>query len=144
MLLPYLYSKRGAVTPPVYVETEVVLPHKEPRTITQSNDNILYLTGLKASGQIDIAMGDNLILDQCRVRDGLVDDAKIIASGQDYREQTIHITGGLPTMPGLEGLIMPQINGHTIDSVQAIDHQPTESVDTTTNSTTPGPGSDNQ
>jgi hypothetical protein len=46
-------------------------------------------------------------------------------------------------MPGLEGLIMPQINGHTIDSIQAIDHQPSESkpTDSVDHGTTPkGPG----
>jgi hypothetical protein len=123
-LLPYLYSKRGAVTPPNYLDAEVKPPHPSPVTITQSNENILYLTGLKASGQIDLLWGDNLIADQCRVRDGLIDDQKLIAAGRDYGDQHILITGGLPELPGTE-VIMPQINGHMID---AIEHQPTESV----------------
>jgi hypothetical protein len=139
MLLPYKYSKTQPSPALVYVEQEVQLPHPSPRTITQSNENILYLSGLKATGQIDLEWGNNLINDQRIVRDGLIDDAKIIASGQDYRDQTIHITGGLPTMPGLEGLIMPQINGHTIESVQAIDHQPSESVPNNTTSEDPKP-----
>jgi hypothetical protein len=130
MLLPYLYSKRGATAEPparIFIEHEVVLPHAEPRTITQSNENILFLSRAKASAQIDQEWGDNLIADQCRVRDGLIDDAKLLAVGRDFADQHITITGGLPELPGTE-VIMPQLNGHTIDHVQ-IETKPNDSTD---------------
>src|SRR6516162_5268588 len=63
LLMPYKYSKPQSTPPRIYIEDQVTLPHAEPRTITQSNENILYLSNLKASGQIDLAFGDNLIMD---------------------------------------------------------------------------------
>jgi hypothetical protein len=30
----------------------------------------------------------------------------------EQQDQRIVIQGGLPTMPGLEGVVMPQLNGH--------------------------------
>jgi hypothetical protein len=142
LLLPYKYSKPQASPPKIYVDEQIKLPHISPKTISQSNENILYLSELKATGQIDLHMGDNLIMDQCRVRDGLIDDAKLLAANGGSGDQHIVITGGLPQLPGCENLIMPQINGHVIDSV-AIESRPQAqkpgSTDHNTRSEDPGP-----
>jgi hypothetical protein len=126
MLLPYLYSKRGATAEPpalVFVEQQVKLPHPDPKTITHSRENIAYLTELKAQGQIDLVAGDNLIADQYKILSALVDEAKIAIQGGEQGEQVIRIEGGLPTMPGLEELIMPKLNGHSLE-LQAIESEP--------------------
>jgi hypothetical protein len=126
MQLPYLYSKRGATAEPparVYLETELRLPHPDPRSIAQGRDNIVYLSNLKATGQIDQAWGDNLIADQYKILSALVDEAKIAIQGGEQGEQVIRIEGGLPTMPGLEELIMPKLNGHSLE-LQAIESEP--------------------
>jgi hypothetical protein len=124
MLMPYKYAKRGSTAEPIpriYIESELKLPHPEPRSIAQSRDNIIYLSGLKAIGQIDQAWGDNLIADQYKILSALVDEAKIAIQGGEQGEQVIRIEGGLPVMPGLEELIMPRINGHV---GPAIEHSP--------------------
>jgi hypothetical protein len=133
-LLPYLYPKRGPVPTPLYLDEPIVLPHPDPKTISQSNANILYLSNLKAQGRIDRDWGDNLIVDQCRVRDGLIDDAKLIQAGSDHADQTIRIEGGLPTLPGTN-INMPVINGHTIGAILG----PVTDSDATNSTETPGP-----
>jgi hypothetical protein len=115
MLMPYFYNKRGTLTPPperVYLEADLQLPHPDPRNIAQARDNIIYLSNLKSTGQIDLLWGDNLIADQYKILSALVDEAKIAIQGGEQGDQVIRIEGGLPVMPGLEQLIMPQINGH--------------------------------
>jgi len=132
-LLPYLYPKRGASPEPpavLILEADIKLPHPDPRTIPHSRDNIIYLSNLKAQGQIDQAWGDNLIADQYKILSALVDEAKIAIQGGEQGEQIIRIEGGMPTLPGCENLIMPQLNGHKSLELQAIQHeaQPNDSV----------------
>jgi hypothetical protein len=114
-LLPYLYPKRGAITEPYrdFIEHPITFPHPDPKTIQQSNENILFISNLKGQGQIDQAWGDNLIADQCRVRDGLIDEAKLLAAQGPTGDMTIHIEGGLPTLPGTN-IAMPLANGHEL------------------------------
>jgi hypothetical protein len=38
----------------------------------------------------------------------------------EVRPQQIQIVGGLPTPPGCENLIMPDINGHQIDAIESV------------------------
>jgi hypothetical protein len=121
MLAPYLHSKLGAVAAPpipIFIENQINIPHVEPKTITQSNENILYLTNLKAIGKLDLAWGDSLIADQCRVRDGLIDDAKLAIQGHEQGDQVIRIEGGMPALPGTD-IIMPAINGREYDILSA-------------------------
>jgi hypothetical protein len=125
LLMPYKYSKMGTTSVPVplvFIEQKINL--QRPTTIAQARDNIAYLTELKATGQIDQAWGDNLIADQYKILSALVDEAKIAIQGGEQGEQVIRIQGGLPTMPGLESLIMPQLNGHKSLELQAIEHGP--------------------
>jgi hypothetical protein len=115
MLAPYLHSKLGATPAPppkIYLETQILLPCPSPKTIEQVNANIWYLTQLKLTGQLDREWGDNLIADQAKIANNLIDEAKLIAAQGDTRYQVIHITGGLPALPGTD-ITMPQLNGHT-------------------------------
>jgi hypothetical protein len=76
------------------------------------------LSRAKAQGQIDQAWGDNLIADQCRVRDGLIDDAKLIAAGRDYGPQVITFAGGGPPGSNVlshDGAGLAQLPGTNID-----------------------------
>ena len=41
-------------------------------------------------------------------------------AGSTEHEQRIVISGGLPTMPGLEGVLMPQLNGHATNGHAAL------------------------
>ena len=60
-LLPYKHSKCGATPAPRYISEPVVLPHPRPQTLEQINEDISFLTDLKATGQIDIDIADFLI-----------------------------------------------------------------------------------
>jgi hypothetical protein len=111
----------------VFIEQQVSL--QRPKSISEARDNIAYLSELKATGQIDQAWGDNLIGDQYKILSALVDEAKIAIQGGEQGEQVIRIEGGLPTMPGLEELIMPQINGHHSLELQAIEAKPNDTTD---------------
>jgi hypothetical protein len=116
MLAPYLHSKNATkpIAPdPVYFEAEA-LPR--PRTIAQACDNIALLSEMKSTGKMDVATADSLINDQRIILNALVDEAKLLAAQGDLsQEQKIVITGGLPVMPGCENLIMPQLNGHSLE-----------------------------
>jgi hypothetical protein len=120
-LLPYLYPKRGPAPSLVYIDEPINLPHQDPRTLQQSNENILYITQLKAQGQIDFVAGDNLIADQLCVRDGLVDESKLALQGADTGDQVIRIIGGMSPLPGTD-VIMPDKqlhNGHQFETLPA-------------------------
>jgi hypothetical protein len=144
LLMSYKYSKPQATPSRIYVDEQIVLPHPDPRTITQSNENILYLSNLKAQGQIDLLWGDNLIADQCRVRDGLIDDAKLAIQGHEQGDQIIRIEGGLPALPGTN-VTMPHMihNGHQFETLPApapvIESTAPESVDHDTKDQGQGP-----
>jgi hypothetical protein len=156
MLMPYKYAKRGSVPERIYIESELYIPHPDPRTILQSNENILYLSRAKASGQIDLVWGESLIADQCRVRDGLIDDAKLITAGRDSGPQVITFTGGGSpgsTVLSPDGVGLAQLPGTNIDmrdtaygEWKANGHDPgviestaTESVDHDSKPADPGP-----
>jgi hypothetical protein len=120
MLAPYLHSKNATkpVAPdPVFFEYEVHPPWPEPTTIVQINSNIWYFHQLKITGQLPIDRADNLINDQRILGNNIIDHDKLVAArGDPTVEQKIIIEGGLPTLPGCEGVIMPlQLNGHTLE-----------------------------
>src|SRR6516165_11350039 len=106
MLAPYLHSKMGTTpvpAPPRYMEIQQQL--RKPKSIAEAYDNILYLSDLKAKGEIDIEAADSLIADQRVVLNAMVDEAKLLAAqGDPNTPQQIIITGGLPQLPGNENL----------------------------------------
>jgi hypothetical protein len=136
-LMPYYHSKLGA-TPippsPIYVQEAISLPR--PTNIQSAYENILKLSEMKASGQLDFVTADSLINDQRVVLNAMVDEAKlIVARGDPNAEQKIIIEGGLPTLPGCDNLIMPhQLNGNASDGLLPkqpviVDHSPTPPPD---------------
>jgi hypothetical protein len=114
-LLPYKYSKRGPVLSLRYIEEPLQIP--PPTSIAQARENIAFISNLKAQGRLDLDTADGLIADQKTAASILIEEAKLAAQGQGEGEQHIVISGGLPRMPGHEGLIMPgdapaRVNGH--------------------------------
>ena len=100
---------------PRYIDEPVQLP--EPVTIEQANKNIAYLSNLKAQGLIDLDFANSLIADNTTIANNLIaeEELKFKIYPPEERDQTLTIRGGLPTLPGCENLIMPQINGHATD-----------------------------
>ena len=122
---PYEQPKLLAVPDPVFLDTQIVLPRPEPSTIDQMNANIWHIHQLKLSGQIDREWGDNLINDQRALGNNIIDQNKLAAStGDTTGEQIIRIQGGLPTLPGCEALLMPQLNGNGHDPNGMLPPQP--------------------
>jgi len=135
-LLPYLYSKRGAVPTPRYIDEPIQLP--EPTTIEQANKNIAYISNLKSQGLIDLDFANSLIADNTTIANNLIaeEELKFKLYPPETRDTTIRIEGGLPQLPGCENLIMPQLNGHAtnghghaalaapVDAVPAIEAAP--------------------
>jgi hypothetical protein len=117
MLAPYLHSKMGLTPARIYLEHEVHLPHPSPSKLEEIRANITYLTNLKLSAKIDTASAGSLILDQRHLHDSIFEEMKLLYSQDVTPEVSIHITGGLTSLPGTD-IIMPQING-VIDAVVA-------------------------
>jgi hypothetical protein len=113
-LLPYLYPKRGAVPTSRYIDEPIQLP--EPTTIEQANKNIAYISNLKAQGLIDLDFANSLIADNTTIANNLIaeEELKFKLYPPEERDTVIKIQGGLPSLPGAENLIMPQLNGHIV------------------------------
>jgi hypothetical protein len=120
MLAPYLHGKHGLIPAPIYIEAKVDLPYPNPTKLDEVRDNIIYLTNLKLSAQIDTVSADSLILDQRHLHDSIFEEMKLLYSQGGSPDVQIHISGSLTDLPGTD-IIMPQINGsingHAIDSV---------------------------
>jgi hypothetical protein len=80
MLLPYKYSKAGTAPVKIFIEHTIVLPHHEPRTLSDVRENIHYLSNLKLSQQIDTTTGNNLILDQTKLHDSILEETKLLSA----------------------------------------------------------------
>jgi hypothetical protein len=116
-LMPYQHPKHGTIPEPaalVFVVEPVILPYPHATTVAQALLNIEHVSGLVAAGKLDLAAGDNLISAQRIIRDGLIEEAKLLLSQGGPTDQVIRIEGGLPALPMAPGegpLIMPQLNG---------------------------------
>ena len=96
MLAPYLHGKMGMIPAPIYIEAKVHLPHPNPTKLEQVRENIIYLTNLKLSAQIDTATADNLILDQRHLHDSIFEELKLLYSTNGSTDVTFKIEGGCP------------------------------------------------
>jgi hypothetical protein len=114
-LLPYKYAKATAPAPVVFIEQTLNI--SRPTTIQQARENILYISELKAKGQIDMAWGDSLIADQRVVLDSLIDETKLLAATGGSPEQTIYIEGGMPPLPGTN-IVMPPTRMNGKDAIE--------------------------
>jgi Family of unknown function (DUF5681) len=118
-LLPYKHSKRSSAPTPRFIETPVTVPAFH--SVQEAEAYLAHLPVLLGKGELDSQSALELStltknwLDALYARQEY--DLKLQAQGGGS-EQTITITGGLPRMPGHEGLIMPgddpnkRLNGH--------------------------------
>ena len=105
IVAPYRCSKMGATPPLRYIEEPVVFPHPLPITVDHVNANVAHLNQLYAAGTLDLD-SYNLMLAGQREHTVTFKAREDLPSDQD-----IHITGGLPALPGTN-ITMPQLNGH--------------------------------
>jgi hypothetical protein len=131
-LMPYLYSKLGAITPQRFVETIIHVP--EFHSIDDVEKFLNHLTRHVARGSLPLEQGKELAdLARQWVHTHYADDElriKLAASlaTDPNNPPIIRIEGGLPQLPGTN-ITMPQLNGHTsnlIDHVAAPQDQPPE------------------
>src|SRR6516164_8812153 len=99
-LLPYLYSKRGAMPPPRYVELEVDV--SEFSHVSDAENFLAKIALLVARGHLDIQSGQELSAlvktwIDCQYQK---DELAFKISPPETRDTTITITGGLPALPG--------------------------------------------
>jgi hypothetical protein len=102
---PYQTAKLGLIPAPaplVYVEQPVALPHTACTEIGHVVENVEYLTGLRATGRLDLDAADRLISDQRILGANLIEQAKLLAAQGGPRDQRIVIEGGLPKLPGTD------------------------------------------
>jgi hypothetical protein len=116
-----------------FLYTEVDIPDFE--TVGQAESFQRHISQLEGKKQMDSKTAATVI---ARVqvwinnqRAGVELELQRLRADPGSGDQRIVITGGMPTLPGTD-VIMPMLNGHTIDSV-AIESRPTESVDHATN-----------
>jgi hypothetical protein len=103
-----------ATPTPRYVELQIDVP--EFTSVTVAEDFLARILSLVAKGHLDIQQGQELAalakmyIDSQYARDEL----QFKINPPETRDTQIHITGGLPQLPGCENLIMPVINGHSV------------------------------
>jgi hypothetical protein len=106
MLAPYLHSKCGAMPPLRFISEPVELPHPSPTTVDHVNANLAHINAMVAAGTLDMDFATLLLAGQ---REHIV---SYKAREEIPANPDIHVTGGLPTLPGTT-IIMPQVNGHS-------------------------------
>jgi hypothetical protein len=102
-LAPYRHSKCGLTPQPVplvYVEHPVELPHPRTTCVAHTLANIEHISALRRTGKLDQDTADRLVAEQRILRDGLIEEAKLLVAQGGPREQTIRVEGGLPPLPG--------------------------------------------
>jgi hypothetical protein len=101
---PYQTAKLGLLSAPsplVYT-TVPALPHLACTDIRHAIENIEFLSALRRDGKLDAASADAAISDMRLVRDGLIEEQKLIAAHGGQKDKRIQIVGGLPPLPATE------------------------------------------
>jgi hypothetical protein len=102
-LMQYKYSKRGLASEPaplVYVPEPVELPHAHAACVADTIANIEHVSALRRAAKLDQDTADRLVAEQRIIRDGLIEEAKLLVAQGGPRDQRIEIIGGLPPLPG--------------------------------------------
>src|SRR5262249_45846962 len=121
MLAPYMHSKMQSTPAPRFIEESIDIPLFTH--LSDAEQFLAKITALVGQGRLDIQTGLELSslakawLDAQYAREELA--IKQINAGTTEHEQRIVISGGLPTMQGLEGVLMPQLNGEPVTNVPA-------------------------
>jgi hypothetical protein len=113
-LAPYCHPKLQSIPTARYVELQLDVP--EFTHVSDAENFLARIALLVARGHLDIQSAQELA--------GLVklwidsqyqkDELAFKISPPQTRDTTITIHGGLPSLPGAENLIMPQLNGHVV------------------------------
>jgi hypothetical protein len=112
-LAPYSHPKLQALPTPRFVETSIEVP--EFTHLSDAESFLAKIAALVARGELDIQTGLELStlaknwIDSQYAREELA--IKQYNAGSTEHEQTIHITGGLPALPGTN-VTMPVLDGH--------------------------------
>jgi hypothetical protein len=110
---PYIQARFQAIPPPQYVNTQIKVP--DFQSAEQAEHFLLNLAKQVALGELDFQSANEVAsrilawINSKRYGEEL--ELKRLTAGQDTGEQTIHVTGGLPPLPGTN-ITMPQFNGH--------------------------------
>jgi hypothetical protein len=115
-LLPYLYSKRGAMPPPRFIDG-LEIDVNEFQHVSDAENFLAKIALLTAKGHLDIQSAQEL--------SGLVktwidsqyqrEELQFKINPPEQHDQIIQVQGGLPSLPGTR-IDMPQLNGHTADA----------------------------
>jgi hypothetical protein len=135
MLAPYMHSKMQSTPASRFIEQSIDIP--QFTHLSDAEQFLAKITALVSNGQLDIQTGLELStlakawIDSQYSREELA--IKQYNAGSTEHEQTIHITGGLPQLPGTS-IVMPVLdgkpvtNGHAlaapVDAVPAIEAAP--------------------
>jgi hypothetical protein len=114
-LLPYLYSKRGAMPPPRYVELEINVT--EFTHVSQAEAALAKIAIDVANGRVYIQSAQEvsaLIKDWINIQYSK-EEIQFKINPPETRDTTITVVGGLPALPGTQ-IEMPQLNGHVADA----------------------------
>jgi hypothetical protein len=97
-----------------------------PTSIELANQNIALISEMKAQGRIDLDFAESLIADNRTIANNFIAAEELrlkISHVHGEQDQRIHISGGLPEIPGTN-VIMPVLpNGHELNgtALPAID-----------------------
>ena len=117
-LAPYCHPKMQATPTPRFIDNPIDVPDFE--RATDAECFLAKLPVLVARGELDFQSAQEL----CAMTSLWINNSqyqreelqiKQYNAGAGDHEQIIKIEGGLPIMPGLEGVLMPQLNGHVTD-----------------------------
>jgi hypothetical protein len=109
------------------VEMQVEVP--DFQTVEEAEAFLIRITSLVGSGDLSLPTGldlATLVRTWISAKHAAMElEIKRINASQDVGSQTIHITGGLPQLPGNENLIMPELNGHSLElsAIPAVPNQ---------------------
>jgi hypothetical protein len=102
---PYQTAKLGLIpqpTPLVFVAEPIALPYPKPLEIRHTLANIARLSAAWRRGDLDLATFEAALAEQRIVRDGLIEQQKLLVAQGGPPNQRIEIKGGLPPLPGTE------------------------------------------
>src|SRR5262249_39888256 len=113
-LAPYAHPKLQALPTPRFIETPIQAPEFTDASVAENF--LAKIASLVAGGELDIQTGlelSTLTKNWLDARHAATElELKGISVQGGPPEQPIHITGGLPPLPGAENVIMPQLNSH--------------------------------
>src|SRR5215813_4358592 len=110
-LAPFCHPKMQATPTPRFIDLQIDVP--EFTHVSDAENFLAKIALLCARGHLDIQSGQELsVLVKTWIDTQYAkDELNFKISPPETRDQTIHITGGLPALPGTS-IAMPVINGN--------------------------------